>query len=141
MKKIILVSLVAFVGLGSLSAQSNDNSAKKQFLLIFRFKSDFSPPSQDALQANIKHWQEYMSNLKQSGVLVSGSRPTNEGKTISGSGKVTKESVYNLNHELVSSLIIINASSMDDASEIAKNSPIFEFDGSVEIRPLMYIAN
>jgi len=138
MKKIILSLVVSFTSISALLAQSNDTSLKKQYLLIFRFKSDFTPPSQDAIQANIRHWQDYMNDLKKSGKLVSGVRPNTKGKTISGSEKVTNEGAYIANHELVSSFIIINASSMDEATGIAKNCPIFEFDGSVEIRPIMY---
>jgi hypothetical protein len=69
--------------------------------------------------------------------LVTGYRPAGTGKTISGKEKVEKDSVYIANKELVSSLIIIKATSLEEAGVIAKKCPIYEFDGSVEIRPLM----
>ena len=125
----------------TLPAQSKTNSSMQEYLLIFRFKSNFVPPSQDSLQANIRRWQDYMTNLAQSGKLVSGFRPSNEGKTISGSGKQTRDGVYIANNDLVSSVIIVKAASMDEACEIARKCPIFEFDGSIEIRPLMNTVN
>ena len=141
MKKFII--LCAFIcSISTISvAQTNNNSAKQQYLLIFRFKSNFVPPSQEAVQKNIKHWQDYMGDLAQTGKLVSGFRPSDQGKTITGMHKTIHEGVYVSNNELVSSFIIINATSMDEAGEIAGKCPIFEFDGSVEIRPIADKAN
>jgi hypothetical protein len=142
MKKFIVSSmLICLMAANSFSQTNNNATSKPAFLLIFRFKSNFVPSSQEAVQTNIKHWQEYMSNLGQSGKLVSGFRPSNQGKTITGTKKITQEGVYISNNELISSFIIINAASMDEAGEIARKCPIFEFDGSVEIRPLMEKAN
>lgn len=139
-KNIFLVVLVSIASI-ALFGQTSSKSSKQEYLLIFRFKSNFVPSSPDAVQTNIKHWQQYMGNLAQTGKLVSGFRPTNEGKTITGSDKITKEGVYVADNELVSSFIVVNAVSMDEASEIAKNCPIFEFNGSVEIRPIMQTTN
>ena len=136
MKKFILLATLACFGVVPLPAQPNSPSAKQQYLLVFRFKSNFVPPSQDVLQANIKHWQEYMGSLAKAGNLVNGFRPGNEAKTITGSGKTIKEGAYIANNELISSVIIINAASLDEATEIAGKCPIFEFDGNVEIRQL-----
>ncbi|RFM32417.1 YciI family protein [Chitinophaga silvisoli] len=135
--------LAALMCLGSLVSfgQSGNTSTDKQFLLIFRFKSNFTPPSQDSIQANIRHWQEYMGDLGKTGKPVSGFRPSNEGETISGTAKTVHKGVYVANNELVSSFIIIKAASMNEAGEIAKKCPIFDFDGSVEIRPLQNTAN
>ncbi len=141
MKKIIFLTMLSCASLATLVAQTKNGSSKQQYLLIFRFKSNVVPSSQEAVQTNIKHWREYMGNLGQTGKLVAGFRPANEGKTITGSGKTIKEGAYIVNNESVSSFIIINAASMDEASEIASKCPIFEFDGSVEIRPVMQTAN
>ncbi|HMH32783.1 MAG TPA: YciI family protein [Puia sp.] len=141
MKKSILLLALACISIVLLSAQTNSNSAKQQYLIVFRFKSNFLPPSQDVLQVNIKHWQEYMGSLAKAGNLVSGFRPVNEGKTITGSGKTIKEGSYIANNELISSVIIINASSIEEATEIANKCPIFEFGGSAEVRQLIGTAN
>ncbi len=135
MKKIIILAVFAIVT-SAVFSQTADTASKHQFLLIFRFKANFVPPSQQALQNNIARWQEYMGGLGQAGALVTGYRPSNTGKTISGVEKVEKDSVYIDNNELVSSFIIINATNLEDAGTIAKKCPIFEFGGSVEIRPL-----
>jgi len=139
MKKIILsLALLAFTL--TTFAQQVINPGKSQFLLIIRFKADFQPSSNEVVQANIKKWQEYMGGLAKSGKLVGGYRPAGEGLTISGTGKSLKSTPYISDGELVSSVLIINAESMDAAKEIADKCPVFEFGGSVEVRSVMNMA-
>jgi hypothetical protein len=130
MKKYFLLALFLFAG-ATLFAQQK---VKSQFLLIVRFKADFKPSSDDAVKTNIQHWQEYMINLGKSGTLVAGYRPANEGLTVSGTEKSLKPTPYIADNELVSSVIVINATDMDAAKAIADKCPVFEFGGSVEVR-------
>jgi hypothetical protein len=113
---------------------------KSQFLLIVRFKTDFKPSSEEAVKNNIKHWQDYMGNLAQSGDLVAGYRPAGEGLTLTGSTKVLNPTPYMANGELVSSVLVIKAVNMDAAKAIADKCPVFEFGGSVEVRSIMDLA-
>jgi len=136
MKKLLLFGLLLFAGF-HLSAQQK---VKSQFLLIIRFKSDFKPASDDVVKTNIKHWQDYMGNLAQSGSLVSGYRPTDQGLTISGTDKKVNPTPYVANNELVSSVLVINAVDMDAAKAIADKCPVFEFGGSIEVRAMLNTA-
>ena len=136
MKKFILLSCLLFASLVSF-AQAKTNS---QYLFIIRFKADFKPASDEAVKTNIKHWQEYMGNLIQSGSLVIGYRPATEGLTISGNEKALKSTPYVANGELVSSVMVIKAVDMDAAKAIADKCPVFEFGGTIEVRPLMETA-
>jgi hypothetical protein len=110
-------------------------SSKNQFMLIIRSKAN-PQFSREIISANIKHWQEYMGSLGQSGQLSGGYRPGNEGETLSGAAKTSKKGWYEANSEVVSSFLIINASDMSAAREIASRCPVFELGGSVEIRPM-----
>lgn len=139
MKKIILLSAILFVCIASAFAQQ-PNKVKSQYLLIIRFKTNFKPSSDDAVKNNIKHWQDYMGNLVQSGSLVAGYRPAGEGLTLSGTAKTLNSTPYVANSELVSSVLIINAVDMDAAKTIADKCPVFEFGGSVEVRAVMNAA-
>ena len=136
MKKFILLALFLFAG----TALFAQNKVKTQYMLIVRFKTDFKPASDDVVKANIKKWQDYMGNLIQSGSLVAGYRPANEGLTMSGGKKDLKPIPYVANDELVSSVLIVNAVDMDAAKAIADKCPVFEFGGSVEVRSVMNIA-
>lgn len=136
MKKLILLMAFVFAG-ACLFAQEK---AKPQFLMIVRFRTDFKPSSNEEIQNNIKKWREYMGNLAQSGDLVAGYRPTNEGATISGKEKSIKPIPYVANDDLVSSVLIIKAESLEAAKLVANKCPVFEFGGSVEVRAMMNVA-
>jgi len=136
MKKFML--LIAFLFAGTiLFAQEK---AKSQYLMIVRFKTNFKPSSNEEIQNNIKKWQDYMGNLAQSGDLVAGYRPTNEGATISGKEKSTKPIPYVCNDDLVSSVLVIKAENLEGAKAIANKCPVFELGGSVEVRAMMNVA-
>jgi len=131
MKKAILLSaLMAFSFL--LFAQKDTT---KEFILIVRYNPKMKQPTPEVLQNNIKHWNEFMGGLGQSGQIVIGYRPSPDGNTISPKGTI--EGAYYINNESISSFIIIKATSMDAAEAIAKKCPILEFNGSVEVRPLL----
>ena|ERR1700748_1802158 len=139
MKKLILLFVLSFIFLASFG-QAQKTAAKNQYLFIVRFKTDFVPSSDTAVKVNIKHWQAYMGALAQAGNIAGGYRPTGDGETINGEQKTVKNGPYVANGELVSSVLIINADSMDDAKAIAAKCPVFELGGSIEIRPMMNIA-
>ena len=136
MKKSFLLAILLLAGF-SIFAQTK---VKSQYLLIIRFKTDFKPASDEAVKNNIKHWQDYMGNLAQSGDLVAGYRPANEGLTIAGAEKALNPIPYVANGELVSSVLIIKAVDMDTAKAIADKCPVFEFGGSVEVRSVINMA-
>ena len=136
MKKLILLTALLFAGT-VLFAQEK---VKPQYLMIVRFKTNFKPSSKEEIQDNIKKWREYMGNLAQSGDLVAGYRPTDEGATISGKKKSIKSIPYVANDDLVSSVLIIKADNLEAARSIASKCPVFELGGSVEVRAMMSVA-
>ncbi|MEO6848975.1 MAG: YciI family protein [Mucilaginibacter sp.] len=135
MKKFILLLVLLLAGL-TVFAQAPAKT-KSQFLFIIRFKADFKPASDEAVKKNIKEWQDYMGNLAQSGNIVAGYRPANEGLTIKGTTKELQSTPFVGNGELVSSVMVIKAVDMDEAKAIADKCPVFEFGGSVEVRAIM----
>ena len=136
MKKYLFICLL-LAGAGHTWAQ---NDTSKQFMLIIRYKQPATPFPQQTLQTNIQHWNVYMGNLGKNGKIVQGFRPVQQGVTISGTQKTTLNTPYISNGEAVSSFIIIKASSLDEATQIAKECPVLELDGSVEVRELMQLA-
>jgi hypothetical protein len=53
-----------------------------------------------------------------------------------GSKKTLSDGPFAESKDLVGGYAIVNATSVDDAVEIARGCPIFEYDGSLEVRPL-----
>ena len=60
----------------------------------------------------------------------------NGGRVVRGSAKAVTDGPYAEAKDLVSGILLISASSLDAAVEIARGCPIYEYDGSVEVRPL-----
>ena len=140
MKKYIILSAILFALGSSAFAQQATSTAKSQFLFIIRYNTNFKPASKDAVQNNIKKWQDYMGSLAKSGNLAGGYRPDNYGLTISGIEKSLKSTPYMSEGQLVSSVLIVKADNLDAAKTIANNCPIFEFGGSLEVRPITDMA-
>jgi len=136
MRKYTLICILVVLG-GRVMAQADSS---KQYMLIVRYKQPAAPFSQETIQNNIQHWNAYMGSLGQKGKIVQGYRPMQTGVTITGVQKATTNAPYVANGEMVSSFMIIKASSLEEATKIATECPILELDGSVEVRELMQLA-
>ncbi|HMH31538.1 MAG TPA: YciI family protein [Puia sp.] len=124
-----------------LFAQRNPGDSTREFLLIVRYKSGMKVPDADMLKSNTQHWGVFIGELARSGKLVTGLRPAADGRTISGSARTLNNAAYSKNGEEVSSIFVIKAANMDEASSIAQKCPIYEMDGSVEIRSITNTTN
>jgi len=125
----------------NISHTRNIQDSTQQFLLIIRSKANMPTPSPEALKTIGQHWGQFMGDLAQSGKLVIGYRPGIDGKTIAGNAKTAKTGVYAADKEVVSSILIIKAASLEEASLIAQKCPIYEMEGSVEIRPVTNVTH
>jgi hypothetical protein len=108
----------------------------KEFLFLFRrdFKTAENQPTADELKAHLEHWQTWFNELSQQGVLA---RPIQrwdgDGKIIQRDKSVTNGPFVEIK-ESIGGMIIIYAQDYAAAEKIAQGCPIFEFNGSVEIR-------
>ena len=89
---------------------------------------------------SMEHWGAWMGKLEQDGQLVSGGSPLcYAGKNISADHVVTDIAAAEFK-ELVSGYSIVSAENIDEATEIAKQCPIFSYpDITVEVREVMKI--
>lgn len=111
----------------------------QEFLMVFRnnVKSNEPPPSPDQLQAMMKTWQDWMTNLAAQNKLVSsGNRLASEGRVIKPN-KVITNGPYVEIKETIGGYIIIRAGSLDEAAELSKDCPILNTGGNVEVRALV----
>ena len=135
MKKLLFIVVLVCIS-PCLFAQQNTTDSARQFLLIIRYKSNMPAPSAEVMKTIGQHWGQFIGELAQSGKLVTGYRPGTDGKTISGNAKTTTDGAYASNNQVISSLFIIKAANLEEATAIAQKCPIYEMDGSVEIRPI-----
>jgi len=107
----------------------------KEYLLLFRGGLDFTKASPEQVQEVILKWKTWVDELTKKGIYNGGERLTrNEAVVIRGSAKQITDGPYKVDEEMVGGYIGIKADDLQCAIEIAKDCPIFNFDGNVEIR-------
>jgi hypothetical protein len=109
----------------------------EKFMLIFHggIKQDASPAD---LQANMGQWMAWIEQLSKDGRYVSGEPLLPGGKLVTNNKTVT-DGPYTEGKELVGGFFVINAANMDEAAEIARAYPDFQYGGSVQVRQVMQI--
>jgi hypothetical protein len=109
----------------------------KDYALLFRqpgFDTRKASPSE--WQAIAKKWQDWAGGIAAQGKLVShGPRLAMEGKVLKPGGVVTDGPFVEI-REILGSLIIVKADSLEEATTLAHGCPALDTGGSVEIRPL-----
>lgn len=110
----------------------------KEFMLIFigadYAKANLSP---EQMQAQMGKWFAWIDQLKAKGIYVDGKPLTPAAKTVKGKKPVVTDGPFAESKELVGGYFIVKANSLEEAAELSKNCPDFEFGGAVEVREVM----
>jgi hypothetical protein len=110
---------------------------RARYMLIFRggavSRDDISP---SVLQAHVEKWYTWADELARQGRGNVGAPLDNVGKAVRGHERVVTDGPYAESKDLVTGAMIIDAASLDDAVEVARRCPTYEFGGSVEVRPV-----
>jgi|CXWL01.1.fsa_nt_gi hypothetical protein len=110
----------------------------EKFLFLFRGSdAGTSQQSPEEKQSHMQKWGIWIGRLAERGIFLAGDPISKEGKMVNGGNKSVSDGPYKANGESVGGYFIINARSIDEAVEISKDSPIFEFGGSVEVRQVV----
>ena len=107
------------------------------FMLIFRggavARHDLSPSE---LQAHVEKWYRWSGELARQGRGNAGTALGNPGAAVRGHERVVTDGPYAESKDLVTGSLIIEAASLEDAVDVARTCPAYEFGGSVEVRPV-----
>jgi hypothetical protein len=109
-----------------------------RYVLMFRggavVKKELAPAE---LGAHLQKWMVWVGDLEKSGVSEpNGARLELSGKTVRGKSKAVTDGPFAEAKDLVTGSLVIHAATLDAATEIAKGCPVYEYDGSVEVRPI-----
>ena len=109
------------------------------FLYLFRGGDDsFNKLSQEEKQAHMEVWGKWMGELQEKGKLLDGLPLAPDGRVVENRGEVVTNGPYAEGAELVGGYLIVSASDLDEATEISRGCPIFDYEGSVvEIREIV----
>ena len=113
----------------------------EKYMLIFRntptTEAEFQNLSPEDMQAELDKWGQWIGGIAAQGKMVSTDALDHTGKIVKGSKHVVTDGPFVESKELVSGFLILSAESIEEAIELSKGCPIYEIEGSIEVRPLM----
>lgn len=112
-----------------------------KFMMIFRntpmSEDAWSNMSPEDMEANMAQWNSWIGGIAAQGKLIGSDALEQEGKIVTGSKKAVTDGPYVEAKELVSGYLLMHAASLEEAVEHSKGCPVYEMEGSVEVRKLM----
>lgn len=110
----------------------------EKFMLIFHGGSDIAPElkSPEALQAHMQKWFAWVEKLQKDGRYVAGEPLEPRGKFIGGKNKLVTDGPFAESKELIGGYFIVLANSLDEAVTLCHDYPDFEYNGTVQVRPI-----
>jgi len=112
-----------------------------KFLYLFRGGETREQLSPEEMQAHMQKWGQWMQELAEKGNFDSGLPLEKGGKVVENSGEVITDGPFTEGKEVVGGYLIVNAESVEEATELSKDCPIFEHRGSVEVRKILPMDN
>ena len=110
----------------------------EKFMFIFQGGQMNASPEQ--MQVQMGKWMAWIEKLNKADQYVSGEPLMLGGKLVTGAnGRTVSDGPYTEGNEIVGGFFIVNANSMDEAVEMTKDYPDFEYGGSVQVRQVMKI--
>jgi len=107
------------------------------YLFIFRGgQAAMAKMSPEQMQQNMEKWMGWIDRLSKAGIFKAGEPLEEAGKVIRGKKMSVTDGPYAESKDVVGGYLIVKADSLAKATGIAKECPIFENDGSVEIREI-----
>jgi len=108
-----------------------------KFMYIFRGGAFVTPGlSPSEMQAHLAKWYAWAGALAKEGRHSGGNPLHNGGKTIRGQERMVTDGPYAESKDLVTGSLILEATSLEEATELALACPVFEMGGSLEVRPV-----
>lgn len=108
-----------------------------EFLYLYRGgRSGDLTPAEGEVQ--MQRWVKWLKELADSGHIKDQGQPLeHEGKVVRGKQRTITDGPYPESKDVVGGYTLIEAKDIAQAAQLAGGCPIFEYDGLVEVRPIM----
>jgi hypothetical protein len=108
-----------------------------KFMFIFRGGAFVTPGlSPSEMQVHLAKWYRWADTFAKAGRNNVGHPLGSKGRSLHGRDRVT-DGPYAESKDLITGTLVLEAASLDEATDLARDCPIFEFGGSVEVRPVL----
>ena len=112
-----------------------------EYILLYRRSpeaSDRAMGTPEKAQQSMMKWRAWMKELTDKNLLKNIGQPLeNTGKVVTSQKKIVTDGPYAETKDIIGGYSIIEAKDLAHAAQIAGGCPVLEFDGCVEIRPVM----
>ena len=109
----------------------------KEFLYLFRGgDARTANASAEVMQEHMGKWMKWMEDMGKQGKFVGGLPLNADGKTVKSRGIVT-DGPFAEGKEMVGGYLVVKADNLNEATEMSKGCPIFDLDGTVEVREIL----
>lgn len=108
---------------------------KRYMLILFENKNTYTDFSPEDMQKEIEVHLKWIEEL--GGNYQSGDPLEHSSKTVKGKGAVVSDGPYIESKELITGYYLLNANSLEEATELAKGCPVLRLGGTVEVREIM----
>jgi hypothetical protein len=110
----------------------------ERFLYLFRNDPEAQKSlSPGQMEQRLKKTLEWIESLRRKGHLEGGERLESAGKVIRSASQAVSDGPYVETKDIIGGYLLIAARDLDQAVELARDCPIPDTGGSVEIRPLI----
>ena len=107
----------------------------KYMLLLFEEENMYAEFSPEEMQQEIGEHMKWIETLGEH--YDSGEPLTPQARSVKGKDKVVTDGPYIESKELVSGFYILNAESLEEATELSKGCPVLRLGGGIEVREVM----
>jgi hypothetical protein len=105
-----------------------------QFVFLYRGGERAESPAQ--MQQQMQRWMTWLKQLGEKGHVKDPGQPLDRaGKVVKGKQKTITDGPY-AEKDLVGGYTLVEAKDLSQAAELSLGCPIFDYGGSVEVRPV-----
>jgi len=114
---------------------STENSTS-EYLLLFRGNDWTNALSPAELQEAMTQVRQWFEGLGSRGIMKAAQPLLNEGRIISSKSGAVADGPFVESKEAVGGYLIVKTDTLDEAVAIARQCPMLQYGGSVEVRPI-----
>lgn len=107
----------------------------KEFVFLFRGGLDYRDASPEQMQQSMMKWKVWLDKLAAESIYLGGERLVPTGAVLNEQ-KQLSDGPYAEGKEVIGGYIALKADSLEAAVEISKGCPIFDYNGTVEVREI-----